>query len=63
MKIGRTLVKASENFTVTIVENGFLIEISGRTENEDWKTVKMICVNREELDILIDEALTLPRDE
>ena len=63
MKIGRTLVKASENFTVTIVENGFLFEISGRTENEDWKTVKMICVNREELDILIDEALILPRDE
>lgn len=63
MKIGRTLVKVGENFTVTTVENGFLFEISGRTENEDWKTVKMVCVSRVELDILIDEALTLPRDE
>ena len=63
MKLGRNLVKVSENFTVTTVENGFLFEISGRTESEDWKTVKMVCVNRDELDALIDEALTLPRDE
>lgn len=63
MKLGRNLVKVSENFTVTTVENGFLFEISGRTENEDWKTVKMVCVNRDELNALIDEALSLPRDE
>lgn len=63
MKLGRNLVKVGENFTVTTVENGFLFEISGRTENEDWKTVKMVCVNRDELNALIDESLSLPRDE
>lgn len=63
MKIGAKLTKVGESFSVTIVDNGFLFEVSGRTPTEDWKTVKFICDNRDVLNRLIDETLSLPRDE
>lgn len=39
------LVKIDREFTVTRCDNGFMIAINGRTENDDWSNAKFICPN------------------
>jgi hypothetical protein len=51
------LVKVNESFTVNRYDNGFMIEVSGRDAESDWKTAKVLCTTKEELFAVIDEAL------
>ena len=37
------LSKVNESFTVNRYDNGYMIEVSGRDEENDWKTVKLLC--------------------
>jgi hypothetical protein len=59
-KISEKLVKANESFTINRYDNGFMIEVGGRDENDDWKNAKVLCSSEEELIELIKETLTLP---
>jgi hypothetical protein len=54
MKINK-LVKVADSFTINRYENGFMVEFSGRTQESDYKTVKIICTNTEHLFELIEE--------
>jgi len=57
------LVKVNENFTINRYDNGFMIEVGGRDDNDDWKTAKVIVGSEDELIELIREALALPLSE
>ena len=37
------LAKVNDSFTVNRYDNGWMVEISGKTINDDWKTSKIIC--------------------
>ena len=62
MKINDKLNKINDNFTVYMYDNGFMLEASGRDENENWVTVKILCNSLEELTELIEEASVMDRD-
>jgi hypothetical protein len=57
------LLKANESFTINRYDNGFMIEVGGRDENDDWKNAKVLCNSEEELIELIRETLSLPLSE
>jgi hypothetical protein len=56
------LSKVSESFTVYRYDNGFMIEVSGRDEENDWKTVKLLCNTEAELLEVIKEANSMTLD-
>ena len=62
MKLSDKLVKVSDNLNVYMYDNGFMVEVSGRDDNDDWKTAKIMCTNIEEVTEILKEAAGLPRD-
>lgn len=61
--ISDKLSKVNENFTVNMYDNGFMIEVSGKDSEDDWKTVKLMVQSVDELVVLVQEVTALPRDE
>jgi len=45
----KPVVKAVETFDVEIVSNGFVLNYSGKTEEDDWGQTKEIIPNLEQL--------------
>jgi hypothetical protein len=56
------LSKVNESFTVNRYDNGFMIEVSGRDNDNDWKTSKILCATEDELFAVIKEALAMELD-
>ena len=63
MKISDKLDKVNDCFSISRYDNGFMIEISGRTAEEDYKTAKLIVKTVDELLDLVKEAVTLKLDD
>lgn len=57
------LSKVNESFTINRYDNGFMVEVGGRDENDDWKTCKVVCNTEEEVIALVKESFTLPLDQ
>ena len=62
MKLGK-LSKVNESFTVYRYDNGFMIEVSGRDKENDYKTAKVMCNTEEDLFAVIKEALAMELDD
>lgn len=61
-KISDKLKKVSDSFTINMYDNGYMLEISGRTQNDDWSNAKILVNTIEELTALIQEASEMERD-
>jgi hypothetical protein len=61
-KISDKLDTVNDNFTVTMYDNGYLIDISGKTHDDDWRNAKIMVPTEEKLMELIKEAINMPRD-
>lgn len=61
MKVLDFLSKISEDINIKVVANGYLLEISGRDVEDNWQTVKLVCVSRKELDSLLNQCIDMPR--
>ena len=53
------LAKVNESFTIYRYDNGFMIEVGGRDNENDWKTCKILCTTEEELFEVTKEALAM----
>ena len=62
MNLKDKLTKCSDSLTVNMYDNGFMVEVSGRDANDDWKSAKIMCSNLEEVNKVIVEASKMPRD-
>jgi hypothetical protein len=62
-KLSDKLSKVNESFTVNRYDNGFMIEVSGKDDEGEWKTSKILCNDQESLLTLVKEAVTLPLDQ
>ena len=62
-KISDKLAKVNESFSINMYDNGFLIEVSGRDEDDEYRNAKIMVPTVEQLVELVKEAATLPRDE
>ena len=57
------LTKINESFTIYMYDNGYIIEVSGRDSENDYKTAKIMVTNLEQLVALVQEATEMERDE
>ncbi len=62
-KIANKLTKVDDNFTVNMYDNGFMVEVGGRDDEDNWARTKLTVATVEELIELIKEAASLPRSE
>jgi hypothetical protein len=56
------LVKVNENFSINMYDNGFMLEISGRDTDNEYKTAKIMVSTVDELVALVREACDMERD-
>lgn len=56
------LAKVNESFTVNRYDNGFMIEVGGRDDDNEWKNCKVLCTTEAELFEVIRETLTMEMD-
>lgn len=61
--ISDKLVKVNESFTIYRYDNGFMIEVGGRNDDDDWKDAKVILATEDELIDAVKEVLSLPKAE
>ena len=61
-KISDKLTTINDNFTITMYDNGFLIDASGKREDDDWCSAKIMVPDVDRLLELVREAVTMPRD-
>jgi len=62
MKLSDKLVKCSDSLTVNLYDNGYMVEVSGRDEESDWKNAKIMCTTLDEVFAVITEASTMERE-
>jgi len=62
MKLSDKLTKCGDSLTVNMYDNGYMVEVSGRNSEDDWKSAKIMCQSLEEVYTVINQAATMPRD-
>lgn len=60
-RLSDKLTKVNENFTINMYDNGYMIEVGGRDEEDNWKTAKILVSSVEELLVLVREATEIER--
>ena len=56
------LSKVNESITINRYDNGFMVEVSGRDSESDWKTAKILCSTEEEMIAVVREWTTMEID-
>lgn len=56
------LSKVNESITINRYDNGFMVEVSGRDSESDWKTAKVLCGTEAEMMAVIQEWTTMDLD-
>ena len=56
------LSKVNESITINRYDNGFMVEVSGRDNESDWKTAKILCATEEEMIAVVREWTTMEID-
>jgi hypothetical protein len=62
-KISDKLAKVSECINVYFYDNAYMVEASGRDKKDDYCTVKLMCKDLDEVQALLQEVESLPRDD
>lgn len=62
MKLSDKLAKVNDSLTVYLYDNGYMVEVSGRDDNDDWKTAKIMCNSLEEVSDIVKEASEMPKE-
>jgi len=61
MKLSDKLAKADDSLNVYFYDNGYMVEVSGRDDNDDWKTAKVMCSSLDEVTAIVAEAAAMER--
>lgn len=56
------LSKVNESITINRYDNGFMVEVSGRDSESDWKTAKVLCSTEAEMIAVIQEWTSMEID-
>jgi hypothetical protein len=57
-KLGK-LTKVNEQISINRYDNGWMVEVGGRDDDDNWKTVKVVCNSEEEVIAIVQEWNTL----
>lgn len=61
-KLSDKLSKVNESITINRYDNGFMLDVGGRDNENEWKSSKILCNTLEELLALITEYTNLELD-
>ena len=61
--IKNKLSKVNDSYTINRYDNGFMVEISGRDSENDYKTSKVLCNTEEDLLTVIKQINSLELDD
>jgi hypothetical protein len=53
--------KVNEAFTITMCDNGFLVDIAGEDLKGDWIDKKLLVTTIADLHTLLDQIVQMPR--
>jgi len=56
------LAKVNESITINRYDNGFMVEVGGRDEENDWKNCKVLCNTEEEMIAVVKEWNSMDLD-
>jgi hypothetical protein len=56
------LAKVNESITINRYDNGWMIEVSGRDDDNEWKNCKIVCNTQEEVLEVVTEYNTMELD-
>ena len=56
------LSKVNESITLNRYDNGFMVEVGGRDNENDWKTAKILCSTEEEIIEVVQEWNSMDLD-
>jgi hypothetical protein len=62
MQLSDKLAKCGDSLTVNMYDNGYMVEVSGRDSDDDWKTAKIMCPTLDEVYAVIAEAASMTRE-
>jgi hypothetical protein len=62
MKLSDKLTKCGDSLTVNMYDNGYMVEVSGKDNDNDWKSAKIMCQSLDEVYAVINQASAMPRD-
>ena len=62
MNVSDKLEKVSDSFTVNMYDNGFMVDVSGRDYDGEWKSAKIMCQNLEDVVAIVSEITNMERD-
>ena len=60
--IASKLAKVNEDITVRRADNGWVVELGGRSHDDDWKHYKIVCTEMEEVTTLVLEHSAVELD-
>jgi hypothetical protein len=53
------LTKVNESITINRYDNGWMVEVGGRDDDDNWKTVKSVCNTEDEVLTIVKEWNTM----
>lgn len=59
MKLSDKLAKVGDSLTVNLYDNGYMVEVSGRDADDEWKTAKILCNTLDDVYAVIKDAATV----
>ena len=62
MNVSDKLEKVSDSFTVNMYDNGFMVDVSGRDPDGEYKSARVLCQNLEQVIALVTEITKMERD-
>lgn len=61
-KVADKLAKVGECVNIYFYDNAYMVEVSGRDSNDDWANAKLVCRDLAEVQAILVEVESLPRD-
>jgi hypothetical protein len=61
-KVSDKLTKVSECVNVYFYDNAYMVEVSGRCEDDNWVAAKLVCRDLTEVQTLLEEVDSLPKE-
>lgn len=56
------IVRRFNGFEVEMLTNGFLLQINGKDENDDYRSTKTYCADLQQLFSLIEKVIAIPEE-
>jgi hypothetical protein len=61
-KVSDKLTRVSECVNVYFYDNAYMVEVSGRNEEDNWVATKLVCRDLTEVQTLLEEVDSLPKE-